>query len=779
MVTGLRRWVKLGFLGLVCLATAGLAAEPRNLCDTVKPSAAYPGALRASDVCIRSLVPRPINAKDPYDTLQAIRDFHATRLEWTYGLTPPFVAKVKALGVTASGACANMSTLGIDTKVPEWYKRYSALDLDGNAIEAPWMRDWPGHALWHCVNNPDAREAYLRYVKAQLDVGSTDLQRDDPTMNLNATNWGGCFCPYCVKGFREYLQAHGDPAKLTAAGVGELATFDYAAYLRAKQAPVGDAFGRYPQDYLKGEFIRYQEQSTIEFHQWWRQELNAYAGRYVPVSSNNGVSDYGPIHSLFDYWIGELNWPHAQPEALWEAARVARERGKGQTTTMPLRGDAVETPEWIRRVRQTIATTYALGMHIEAPWDTYLPILGETPARYFGKPADYADLFALVRASASLLDGYEEAAVIGGALDDQRWTTATAPLHVFGRRVHAFTRALPGQPEAPVVAHLVDWSASPQPCTVSLNPDALFAGRPLRVSLIAPRPYDAAAHARAFETKDYAPLVQETVLAEGKVTTVEVPALQPWGLLVLRPLPAKAGPWPPRFLLAESKGQAVLTLSSPDRNAVIRFTTDGSAPGRTSLIYRDPLPLGSSTALRARSYLGNAASAESVLAHPPAAGQGPRELLVNGDFAGGSTGWTPVTMDPLKAADLEFTVGPVSKLGDIPGARLVIKQSDGVAYHLRLTQPVTVKAGATLNLTTTLVADRPTRIRLGVQERREPFRGVAVRIFEIGPEPTVIRMSLSNAHPELQAQYQLDLGYAEAGTTVWVAGARLRELDGE
>ncbi|PIX46916.1 MAG: hypothetical protein COZ57_09930, partial [Armatimonadetes bacterium CG_4_8_14_3_um_filter_66_20] len=39
-------------------ANAGSAAGERNLCDTVEPHPTCPGALRASEVCMRSLVPR-------------------------------------------------------------------------------------------------------------------------------------------------------------------------------------------------------------------------------------------------------------------------------------------------------------------------------------------------------------------------------------------------------------------------------------------------------------------------------------------------------------------------------------------------------------------------------------------------------------------------------------------------------------------------------------------------------------------------------------------------
>ncbi|NCP31102.1 MAG: hypothetical protein GW867_13870 [Armatimonadetes bacterium] len=763
-------------------ANAGSAAGERNLCDTVEPHPTCPGALRASEVCMRSLVPRSARPGSPHDTLQAIRDFHVTRLEWTYSLTPAFIAAVKELGVTVSGACVNGSLAGVDRKAPEWYLRYSALDLDGNPVEAPWMRPWPGHALWECINNPEARAACLQYVKNLVDLGVTDLQRDGPEMNHSAVNWGGCFCRYCVAGFRDYLKAHGDPEQLEKAGVVELDTFDYAAYLRAKGAPVGDAFRQYPHDYLKGAFIDFQEQSTIAFHQWWRCELNAYAGRYVPVSTNNGVFHSTPVHRVFDSYIGELSWAQAQPEPLWEAARQARAEGKGQTTTMPLRRDDTETPEWIRRTRQTIATDYALGMHIEAPWDTYLPIVTEQPARYFGKAADYADLFALVRATGSLLDGYEEAAVTGGLLQDQRWTAERAPVTVFaeGRRVYCFTRALPGKPEEPVVAHLVDWTDNPQPFTVSLNSTTLFAARPLRVSIVTPKAYDKAAHAAAFDTHNYSSLVTETVLAEGKVATVPVPALRPWGLLMIRPLPEAPGPWAPHLALVEQGGNPALSLTSPDSDAAIRFTTDGTEPTRNSHLYSGPLPLDGLTQVRARAYDLDMESTVSETRHLSPTGLASQELLANADFAAGTANWTPVVFEGLGDPEaLTVTVENVARLGAAPAARLAVGKSDGVPYHLRLTQPISVEAGARLYLTSTLMADRPTQVRLGVQETRPPHRVVMIRVLEIGPEPTPLRISLQNEHPDLQAQYQLDLGYAAPGTTVWLSGVRLRKLRSE
>jgi hypothetical protein len=767
------------FLGLVLAAATGAPAGPTSLShlsDHARRGPQYPGMLRASEVCMRSLAPRTASAQSPYDTLQALRDFHVTRLEWTYSLNADFVAKVRALGCTVSGAAANGTIVGLDRKQPDWFLPYSILDLSGQAVEAPWMRPWPGHALWDCANNPKSRAGYLQYVKSLVDLGVRDIQRDDPSMNLNATNWGACFCPYCMTGFRAYLQQHADPRKLAEAGVTDVAHFDYAAYLRERQAPVGDEFAKMPRDFLKDQFIRFQEQSTIEFHGWWRAELDKYARRRVPVSSNNGMTDFGSIHQLFDFYIGELSYSHATPEGLYEGMSRARALGKSQGVTMPLRHEAAPAAEWTRRTRQTIATCYALGMHIEAPWDTYLPIHSETPARYFGQPEECADLFALVRACPQLLDDYEEAAVTGGELAEGTWLPQTRPVTVWAPQdeVFAFARVVPGRPEAPIVVHLVDWSDDPVPCTVSLNPQMLFAGRPIRVELITPRPYERAAHEAAGTSGDYAPLIERVTLASGPVTTCELPALRPWGLLVISRLAETQALWPPRLWRTEANGEDAAQAVAVSSLATVRYTTDGTDPRPQSPILKDAVPLRGLTELRARCYRAGEVSEAAVLRHLPQPGAPWRDLLTNSDFAAGPTGWQPVVAAPLAPEALVFTTGPIPALEGAVGARLKITASDGVPYHVRLIQPVSVAAGAQLQLRATLVADRPTQIRIGVQEVQPPHRVVGVRVLEIGPQPQRVLLAPTNEYPDLQAQFQLDLGYAEPGTTVWMTGLRLR-----
>ena len=94
------------------------------------------------------------------------------------------------------------------------------------------------------------------------------------------------------------------------------------------------------------------------------------------------------------------------------------------------------------------------GMLFIVPWDQFG---GVNKPRVFNRPEDLADLYGFVRANASWLDGYEDAAAVGYRLADPRWVDGP-PLNVEGSdRLSAFVRAKPGESAASVVIHLVDW----------------------------------------------------------------------------------------------------------------------------------------------------------------------------------------------------------------------------------------------------------------------------------------------------------------------------------
>ena len=739
------------------------------LSNRVQAAPDYPGKIAASEVCIRGLYPRPSNASDPHNTLDAIRGFHATRLEWTYGLTSEFVEKARALGVSVSGVTSS-STGKFHTAAPDQGRKCSLLDLHLQPVTAPWMRTWETPGLWMCINNTPAREASLAAGKELVDLGVRDIQRDDPAANEIATTWGACFCPYCMEGFRGWLKKNISSEKLRALGVEEIESFDYRQYLLARNAPAGDALRSYDGGELLDFFRRFQEESTIAYHKWWREEINRHAGRHVPVSSNNAGKDFTSVYQPFDFWIGELNAKHTTPEFIHDLARQVARLGKGQILTMPLRHSTDVTPDWKCDIRNVIATTYAVGLHMEAPWDTYLP----TPeaARYFGKPEEFADLYAMARASATLLDGYEDAAASGATVRDERWPDEAPVAALFPFLSHrvAFLRAKPSDPRAPVAVHLVDWSRSPKPFQISLRPEWIFNGQPFRAVLITPRPYDKAAHDRAFASKDYSGLVERRELASGHVTTLDIPALSPWGIISLEPLPSgeiAPAPWAPSVYSNDRE----IVLSCATANAVIRYTLDGSEPGADSPAYATPIPLpGQPSMLRTRAFSGTSASAETRidLAQPEGDIMIDRQILKNAEFREGLKNWQVViSPDCRDGTAVSASVEAAPSTPDRRSASLSIKSTTATKpYHLRLIQTVPLPKDAKVGLSGMVETNREATIRVGLQGKNPPHLWVCMETFTLKPgEPLPFNIT-SRVDDPLEAQLQIDLGLCPAGTEI-------------
>jgi hypothetical protein len=510
------------------------AEPPKRLCEAAKPLQRPAGAPKASDVIMRTLSWHPRNAKDPHDTMQALEDFHVSRLEWAYVDKKPLIEKVKASRRVFGGAASAPSYVPVD-RDSDWFEKVVILNLDGEPIIAPWKRTW-NRTLWGCINNPELERGYMQYLQRYVDAGADVMQRDEPGANLNATRWGGCFCPHCIKAFRRYLAENTSPEKRKELGITDLETFDYREHLRREGAPVGDPFGRWDGGELKRLFVAFQTEATIAFHRRTRKALDAYAGRRVPMSCNNGAHRWSEIELMFDWAFGELSYGRSRPDVLYTAMREAAEHDRIQVVTMPKKGDYDNPDEWQRRTRQTIATAYACGGLCMVAWDVYMP---RDAPRYFGTPEQYADLFGFIRANAAYLDGYEDAAVVGKGMKNDRYGPSP-PVAVRGGSgdVWAFVRARPGEPEAPVAIHLIEWGSESKPFALALKNAGFFGPKPLSLQLFVPSQYDRAAHQKAEQTGDFSPLAKAVELKaemQGGLTTVEVPALNPWGILVVSP----------------------------------------------------------------------------------------------------------------------------------------------------------------------------------------------------------------------------------------------------
>ena len=258
-------------------------------------------------------------------------------------------------------------------------------------------------------------------------------------------------------------------------------------------------------------------------------------GRRLPTSvnlawNNSAFGGRGePVAELFDFGMAELGKRHVKPAFLWKAARSARSRGKTLVYTSYHNLS-------VRLYRLAIAACYATGSNFIVPWDQYA---GVGKDRVFSEPEDMADLYGFVRACAGHLDGYEDVLAVGPGLKDDRWEGRT-PVRIRGGSgdLCVFGRAKPGGDDSPVVLHVVDFAQKPGNFELQLSREAFFGGRQLRVHLKTPVPYDAEAHAEAEEERDYSSLAQQRELkvrADGVLSKLSLPAVKPWGMIVVSP----------------------------------------------------------------------------------------------------------------------------------------------------------------------------------------------------------------------------------------------------
>ena len=341
-----------------------------------------PALPRRSDVLFSARWARP-------DALAAARAFGATRLDWCYTADARFVAAARAAGLRTVGGTLNANMT--DAPGRQSWRDGRILDRDGARVAAPWMRAWG--VAWGCVNAPEHRAAWLAHAQAVLEAGVDWLLMDDPGMNAAAVAWGGCWCAHC----RDRAAADG---------------LDLARDMRS-----------------------FQRASVTRFYAEMRPELDRIAGRRVVLGCNNFRGDQGWPHDLFDLGIAEVPPASATPDHLAAVLRAAEARGLPQAVTV--------TSDDVALQRRVAAWCYANGGWPLAPWDVYLRSTPTGSDRFFGRPEDFAPIYAMARRLGPLLDEAEHGGAMPGGWE------ATRP------GLRAAWRVAPDRRFA--VLHLVAW----------------------------------------------------------------------------------------------------------------------------------------------------------------------------------------------------------------------------------------------------------------------------------------------------------------------------------
>jgi hypothetical protein len=351
-------------------------------------------------------------------SLPVMEAFHVTRDLWTYGSKPEYVGKVKALGMTYEGTLNGLWASGQGLPQPEHEGDTTgrAYDLDGMKYVPSWMRGWKQKVPNYigCCNHPDFRALFFKGGEELIAAGADAIHVDDWAMNGSWSRVAGvCFCEHCMAGFREYVKANLTAEQRVAAGIGDLDTFDYAAYVRGHDGVqnADDYRKRYRELTLSPHFTDFQIESIRRLFREFGAHLDEYAGRHVPISVNNQFGDSGAdfghtyCADLHDFQVGEKFRDDMASHIL--ACKLAEGIGMWQVISpMP------------RRLGPTyagLATTYALGQLYLVPWDIYMGTEPNGPPlpRFFATQEDFGPYYDLIHAHPELLDDYATPALVG------------------------------------------------------------------------------------------------------------------------------------------------------------------------------------------------------------------------------------------------------------------------------------------------------------------------------------------------------------------------------
>ncbi len=287
-------------------------------------------------------------------------------------------------------------------------------------------------ALMGCINIPKRRKAFLARVSYwTVNLGTDGMQYDDWRQIMDAMDLAGCFCPYCTKGFRNYLRQRLSPEEIAAAGISDIETFDYRAYLKAQAKVVDD------RDFLERKaslplvayFRDFQFESVRDFYAEVAAEVRRTGGAGATMSTNNGLRNgYGiGMARLNDYLACEIHYG-------------SRYRRLDERMAFPFKvadglGLHIAANPWMRdwgyltvhprpqMVRAWIAATYALGHNMMVPHFQSALLQRKKggsfeAAWYQMKDEETVDVYRFIKANRRLFDGYRslaQVAVVYGA----------------------------------------------------------------------------------------------------------------------------------------------------------------------------------------------------------------------------------------------------------------------------------------------------------------------------------------------------------------------------
>ncbi len=433
---------------------------------------AAPPQLKHSDVVFMTAATDP-KLYAPYGT---------TWVAWGTGGVPHRVTRIQDLGLIATGdlwsLTAGPQLIHNDPAIAEAVVR----DVNGEPIEVPWQRDntFQGTKTYFgCTNAPAFQEHLHRMTLAAVKYKPDGLHLDDPSGTYASVDYaGGCYCHYCMDGFRHYLEAHDSPALRAEAGVQDWKGFDYRSLVHRLAPTRPDSIHRADSLPLRKAFVAFQLEQMLasvqRIRDWARADVVADLSFSVNAYFSQLGSHFLAMTPLVTHFVAEVeHHAEAGTARLWPVVQAYRQ---AEAVGRPLAATASgEDYAWVKAhnavnlVKIWIALSYASGQRLMVPhpqrqW-CHTNLLG---THWYAAPTDeFAPYYQFVREHQELFDDHETLGplavrkVVGQAWKDPKDRAAlatelnkvTEPLTAADGKVWVFPRK--GK-DGSIVVHLVN-----------------------------------------------------------------------------------------------------------------------------------------------------------------------------------------------------------------------------------------------------------------------------------------------------------------------------------
>ncbi len=350
--------------------------------------------------------------------------YKADMVAWgTFGV-PSRIPEIQRLGIRATGTMWCLTATAWVLYENLSLREAVARDILGVPIVVQWLAndDCNGvKSYWGCVNNPVFSNYLQGLMRTECQYKPDGIHVDDPLGgSFESTSFdGGCFCDYCMAGFREWLRRNNRTNALAIAGVASFDAFNYKTLILSR---VSDRQQYIQQKYslpLFQEFLDYQMESALNNFISLQNTAFSLLGRNITYSANDYFSDYGregiALTPYLTHFVQEVEFHAAEGTAsLYNVIKACRQ---AEALKRPLAATATG-PDWAfikinnatNLVKIWIGLSYACGQRLMVPDPEHQWCLTAQGTEWYQAPiAAFSPLYLFVKNYPDLFDGYKTA----------------------------------------------------------------------------------------------------------------------------------------------------------------------------------------------------------------------------------------------------------------------------------------------------------------------------------------------------------------------------------